>query len=281
MEEGFTENGLKRRTVQRKDFKTILKNKTFIFIVMQGVFGSIPTAGIMFLPTWIEYMGFQPLVASGLFVIVAFSAGAGYVFGGWFGDHMAKKSPNRGRIMVAQLSVGGAIPLELLLFLGFNLSARPVPLASIIGMLVVGMIVGFWCSWAGNGCNNPIFSEIFEPEIRGSAFAVDRVFEGSIASFGTLFISLVATAFHFVTPPPTFSTLYPQGPNQYPDWFALPNLHSLTLAMIIIMTIPQATCLALYTLVYFTYPADLKRAKAIMAARAAAEKEPEESPNGA
>jgi MFS family permease len=268
MEVGFADAPKNRKTRSMKlaDFKTILKNKTFLLICTQGVAGSIPFAGILFMPTWLEYIGFQPLEAAGLFVIIAISAGAGTVFGGWFGDRAARWSPKRGRIFVAQLSVGSAIPLVIILLVFI-----PHVTSSMYEMLVVGLIVGFLCTWAGNACNLPIFSEIFEPEIRGSAFSVDRVFEGSIAAFGTYFISLAATAFGFATPPASYGQL----PNLYPDPFRLANLAALTKGMFLIMIIPQILCLCLYSLVYITYPSDLKKAKAIMEARYTAQDNPE------
>src|SRR5271157_372632 len=264
MDVGFTgkEMSAEKPTVKLSDYKTILKNKTFLLICTQGVAGSIPFNGLLFLPTWLQYVGFPLLNAMLLFIIVAFGAAAGTVFGGWFGDRAAKWSPNHGRIMTAQISVFSGIPLVVILFFAIppNTSA-----SSVAEMLAVGIAMGFFATWAGNACNAPIFSEIFAPEIRGSAFSVDRVFEGSIASFGTFFIGLAAAAFGFQTP----TALDGQFPNLYKDSLRLPNLTALTLGIFTIMIIPWILCLILYTLVYLTYPKDFKKMHDILEARAA------------
>ena len=262
MDAGYTGNEkiAEKPTIKLSDFKKIVTNKTFLLICAQGVAGSIPFNGLLFMPTWLEYIGFPLLNAMLLFIIVAFGAAVGTVFGGWLGDRAAKKSPNRGRILVAQLSVFSGIPLTAILFFVIPSSTSSVGL-----MLMDGVAMGFFVTWAGNACNAPIFSEIFAPEIRGSAFSVDRVFEGSVSSFGTFFIGLAATAFGFQTPPESFG----QFPNTYPDAFRLANLSALSIGIFTIMIIPLILCLILYTLVYLTYPKDLQKMKDILEARAA------------
>lgn len=264
MDSGFTDNvtGAEKRTMKLSDYKTILTNKTFLLICAQGVAGSIPSNALLFIPAWLEYMGYPAFNAMMLYLIVALGAGVGTVFGGWFGDKAAKWSPNRGRIMVAQLSVFSGIPLTaiLLVVIPANTSS-----SSMLEMMITGIALGFLATWAGNACNNPIFSEIFEPEIRGSVFSVDRVFEGSISAFGAFFIGIAATAFGFQTPADSL------GPNPwtYPDPFRQANLSALSQGMVTIMIIPWILCLILYTLIYFTYPKDFKRMKDILAAKAA------------
>src|SRR5271157_7713 len=267
MDIGFTgtRSGEEKRTVKLSDYKKILTNKTFMLICAQGISGSIPANALVFIPMWLEYMGFTAINAMMLYLLIALGAAAGVVFGGWLGDRAAKWSPNRGRIMIAQLCVIMGIPLVTIFFLVIpgNTSFN-----SIMELLATGLAIGFTCSWAGIACNLPIFSEIFEPEIRGSVFAVDRLFEGSIASFGTFFIGLATTAFGYQTPSPSFVTLYGQNPWLYPDSFRLPSLAALSHGIFAIMIIPWIICIALYSLVYFTYPKDYKRKREILEARA-------------
>ncbi|MHA1310043.1 MAG: MFS transporter [Candidatus Helarchaeota archaeon] len=239
------------------DFKKILTNKTFILIVAQGVAGSIPWQGILFMVTWFEYIGFDPLTAGLIFIMIAIGAAFGNFMGGLIGDWAAKKSPKRGRIIIAQISVFLGIPMTLVIFY-----LIPMNTSSMVEYIIVGGITGLLISWCGPGCNSPIFSEIFEPEIRSSVFSVDRMFEGSAASLGTIFVGVAATFFGFITPPigTEISSLPPAI--RYTNMMALAN------GMFFVALIPWILCLVLYTFVYFTYPKDYEKMRQILKARA-------------
>ena len=109
---------------------------------------------------------------------VASAAGAifcclsqGALLGGAVGDRMAKRLPNNGRILTAQISVFCGIPLTWLLLKGLpssSLAATPVAYG------VVMFVMGLTCTWAGAGCNSPIFAEIVPDELRSTIYAFDR-----------------------------------------------------------------------------------------------------------
>ncbi|HME55760.1 MAG TPA: MFS transporter [Candidatus Lokiarchaeia archaeon] len=268
---GFT--GAETYTIKRSDFKKILTNKTFLLIICQGMAGSIPWTAIYLMPTWLEYVGFVPLIAGAGFLLIAFGAAGGTLFGGWIGDKAAKWNTYKGRILVAQISVAIGIPMVFILFF-----VIPPDTSSFGLYLLIGIITGFSITWSANACNNPIFSEIFPPEIRGSAFAVDRLFEGGVSAFGTWLVTIAAALLGFQSPTPgEFPSTW--TPNQYPDsstFSRTTNMLALGHGMFWIMFPFWVVCLILYTLVYKTYPKDSKRAKQFLEDRAREKRETKE-----
>jgi MFS family permease len=236
---------VQRKRFSFKDYGTILSNKTFILIVLQGVAGTIPWNSILFIVLWLEEIGFDPFLAGIAFSTVAIGAAFGNLFGGWIGDRVAKKYPNRGRIAVAQISVFSGIPMMIIIFLIFpRFVYGAIPLNTLLILfIIVGIFTGFFISWSAPSTNNPIFSELFDPEIRSSAFAVDRLFEGSIAASGTYLVALFAeNVFGYSNAPADIGTLS--------------NILAMSNALLVCTIGPWVICLLVYFFVYLTYPKD-------------------------
>jgi MFS family permease len=238
-----------------KDYREILTNKTFLVIVLQGLAGSIPWNGLLFITTWFEFVGFGPLTAGLLFAVLATGAALGELLGGWLGDRAAKWSPNRGRIMIAQISGISGIPMLFVIFF-----VIPMQTSSIIYYAILGALTGLLKTWSAPGTNNPIFSEVLPPEIRGSVYGIDRVFEGSFQSLGTVLVSVIATAFGYATT---------QTGGESLAVFNATNAMALAQGMFWVGFVLWILGVSLYTLVYFYYPKDRERMRAILAERAA------------
>jgi MFS family permease len=219
--------------VKRSDYTRILKNHTFVWILAQGVTGTIPWGGIMFLVQWWENIGFDPLTAGIMFVVVALGAALGNFFGGWISDRAARWRPKSGRIIAAQISVFSGIPLFAVFLL-----LIPRSVDSMFMYMIFGMLTGFLISWC-SPINSSIFSDIFEPEIRSTVFSVDRVFEGSVGALGTFFVGVIADI-----------TLFGSGMSSTEIASALGS------AMFLMAVIPWTLCLIFYTMVYRNYPRD-------------------------
>jgi len=187
---------------------------------------------------WFEIIGFSAPVAGIMFLFLAIGGSTGVAFGGWIGDRAARWRPNSGRIIVAQISVLTGIILSFVIFMLIPRTTDSFSLYTLFGF-----IMGLLITWAGPA-NNAIFSEIFEPEIRGSVFSVDRVFEGSVGAAGTLLVGLFAD-YLLTSGAPNAAT-------------ALGN------SMFAIAVIPWIACLILYSLVYKSYPKDKATLRQIM-----------------
>ncbi len=238
------------------DFKKILKNRTFMIIVLQGMAGSIPWNGIYFMIIWFEYIGYDPLTAGILFSIIAIGSAIGNLLGGWIGDKAAKWRPKSGRIIIAQISVASGIPLTLVIFL-----LIPMTQASLMLYIIFGVITGLLISWSSGGTNNPIFSEVIEPEIRSSAFSIDRMLEGSFAALGTVFVGITAAIFGYTTPPVGMNI------NLLSATVRNTNMIALAWGMFLTALIPWIICLILYSFVYKTYPKDYEKIRKILEER--------------
>jgi MFS family permease len=259
-------NGAVQRKLTWQDYREILTNKTFLVIVLQGLAGSIPWYGLLFFTTWFEYVGFGPLTAGIIFALVVTGAAGGNLLGGLIGDRAAKWSPKRGRVMIAQISGASAIPFLVLFFF-----VIPPKTSSLGTFVIVGIIFGLMKPWAAAGTNNPIFSEIFEPEIRGTVYGIDRIFEGSFQSLGTIFVSIIATMFGYQSLP-TGQTIAQQTAA-----FNAQNAYSLGMGMFWVGVVLWSISCALYTLVYFFYPKDYEKMRLKMAERARAQQESAEN----
>ncbi|HME53607.1 MAG TPA: MFS transporter [Candidatus Lokiarchaeia archaeon] len=236
---------IKEPRAKFKSYVKIFTNGTFWLIVAQGVSGSIPWNGILFMVTWFQYMGFDALTSGLMFAIIAIGSALGNLIGGVLGDRAEKWRPNSGRIIICQISVASGIPLLFVIFF-----LIPMSTASLVSYLILGFITGIFISWCGPQ-NTTIFSQIFEPEIRSMVYSVDRLFEGSAAALGTVLVTLVATSYGLSD---TASNVV--------------NANALAWGMFLVALIPWIICLIVYTLVYLTYPKDIAKARAIIKAQA-------------
>ncbi len=242
-----------RYRITRRDYKRILTNKTFLLILLQGVVGLIPWNAILFVILWFEYIGFDPFISGIAFAVIAVGAALGNLFGGWIGDKAARWNQDKGRIIVAQVSVFSGIPMMIIIF---KLIPREPSMAILLAFIILGMFTGFSISWVAPACNYPIFSELFEPEIRSTVYAIDRLFEGSVAASGTLIVGILAEKlFNYITPRSGVDI------QDLPLSIRLNNVEALANAMILATVIPWFLCLLFFTLVYFTYPKDRERLK--------------------
>jgi MFS family permease len=244
--------------IQLSDYKKIFKNRTFVLIFLQGTAGSIPWSGLTaFMITWFEYIGFPTFIAGIMFVIIGIGAALGNLFGGWIGDKAAKWNPKHGRLIIAQISVFIGIPMTAVIFL-----LVPMSTDSLLLYLILGGLTGFGISWTAGGCNNPIFSEIFPPEIRSSAFAVDRVFEGSFGALGSIFVGFAAASLGFLTPSTELQNIPLNDP------LRIANMQALALGIFLVALIPWIICLIIYSFVYLTYPKDYEKMRVLLETRA-------------
>ncbi|WXG47237.1 MAG: MFS transporter [Candidatus Atabeyarchaeum deiterrae] len=245
----LTQQKAERYKVKRSDYKKILTNRTFVLILVQGVAGSIPWTGLLFLITWLQYVGFESLTSGIILAFMILGTAMGNLFGGLIGDRAARWRPRSGRILIAQISVFSGIPMTYVMFL-----LIPMRMDSIILYTLAGAFTGFLISWCSNACNSPIFSEIFEPEIRSTVYSVDTMIEGSAGAIGTLLVGALAEIFFGYKPVPpnvVISTL--------PEAIRIPNALALSNAMFLTAFIPWTLCLIFYTFVYKTYPRDIEK----------------------
>ncbi|KAJ8430411.1 hypothetical protein Cgig2_025838 [Carnegiea gigantea] len=232
-----------------QEAKLVVKIPSFQIIVAQGVTGSFPWSALSFAPMWFELMGFthaQTAVLLGLFTLAASFGG---LFGGWMGDILSQRFPNAGRIILAQISSGSAVPLAALLLLGL-----PEDPSTTVIHGVVMVITGFFISWNSPATNNPIFAEVVPEKSRTSIYALDRSFESILASFAPAVVGILAQHVYGYKPMPEGSTLKEETATDHE------NATSLAKALYVAIVLPMSLCCIIYSFLYCTYPIDRDRA---------------------
>ncbi|WIA08614.1 hypothetical protein OEZ85_008043 [Tetradesmus obliquus] len=241
--------GRKRGVVA--DICWMLQIRTFQAIVLQGIVGCFPWQAMVFFTLWLQLTGFNDTTAS--LLVATFGAGVagGALLGGAVGDRMAKRLPNNGRILTAQISVFCGIPLTWLLLKGLpssSLAATPVAYG------VVMFVMGLTCTWAGAGCNSPIFAEIVPDELRSTIYAFDRSFENSIAACAAPVVGLLAERAFGFSGSLSDEALQDQQ-------LRARNAAALGSSLLACMALPWSLCLVFYTVLHFFYAKDKAMAK--------------------
>lgn len=222
------------------------KLRTFRFMVLSGLFGSIPWSAMHFLTLFLQYVGFTDIQASSTLTFFYLGGMIGNVLGGTIGDRMAVWSPDHGRILTAQMSEMFRIPFVLSLFL-------LLPHDPSYGVLfaVTLFCQGLVSTWCPAGCNRPILSELVPPEHRSSVFAVLMALEGSIGSLGAPLVGILAeNVFGYIKTDDSISTM--------PAEVRENNLDALSSAAVCVMSIPWGLCIFLYGLIHLSYPSERK-----------------------
>jgi len=131
-----------------KEAKTVMKIPSFQIIVAQGVSGSFPWSALSFAAMWLELIGFSHEGTGFLMGMFVVANSLGALFGGKMGDHLSKRFPNSGRIVLSQISSGSAIPLGAVLLLVLP----DDPSTGVVHGLVL-FIMGLSISWNAAATN--------------------------------------------------------------------------------------------------------------------------------
>ncbi|KAL3694629.1 hypothetical protein R1sor_008280 [Riccia sorocarpa] len=233
------------------DTRSVLGVRSFQVFVAQGVAGTFPWAALAFAAMWLELIGFSHEVTAVLMTCFVVSTSIGGLFGGWLGDRLSIKYPNTGRIILSQISAGLGVPLGAVLLLLLP-SDPSTPLLHAAVLIVMGLLI----SWNMAATNGPIFAEIVPEKSRTNVYALDRAFETLLSSFAPPVVGLLAeNLYGYVPPPPGASRLSTDRRNAV----------ALAKALYTATGIPFTMCSAIYSLLYWTYPEDRDRVRAINA----------------
>ncbi|KAB1210263.1 hypothetical protein CJ030_MR6G013342 [Morella rubra] len=215
-----------------------------------GISGSFPGSALSFASMWLELIGFSHKKPAVLWTILVVGAALGGLFGGKMGDILAKRLPNSGRIILAQISSGSSIPLASVLLLVLPRD----PSSGFMHGLVL-FIMGFVTSWDAPATNNPIFAEIVQEKSRTTIYALDRTFETVLSSFAPTVVGILAQQVYGYRPVPKGSS------NSAEIEADRQNAASLARALYTPIGIPMVIYWCIYCLLYRTYPIDRERAR--------------------
>eukprot|EP00887_Chlorella_sp_A99_P006616 scaffold3.g6616.t1 len=226
----------------------ILAVSTFLLVVAQGVFGSIPWAAFVFLTLYFQLLGMSDAAASLLVALFLAGTAAGSLVGGAAGDAAARRWPRHGRLAATQFSVAVGLPFAFILIKGLPRDGRPATVA------LYGVVLAAFAllkAWPANSFNNPAFAEIVPSSQRSLVYALDRALEGALAAFAAPLVGLLASRGFGFDGSATVSD--DRKVNQA-------NAEALGEALLAFMVVPWSLTLLLYTVLHWTYPADRRRA---------------------
>uniref|UniRef100_A0A453KQC8 Major facilitator superfamily (MFS) profile domain-containing protein n=1 Tax=Aegilops tauschii subsp. strangulata TaxID=200361 RepID=A0A453KQC8_AEGTS len=237
-----------------REAKAVLRIPSFQVIVAQGLTGSFPWSALSFTAMWLELVGFSHGETAALMTLFKVATSLGGLFGGKMGDVLAGRLKNSGRIILAQVSAGSAIPLACVLLLA--LPNEPATFAHHGAALFV---MGFMASWNTSATNSPILAEIVPPRSRTSVYALDRTFEAVLASFAPPVVGMLAEHLYGYKLVRSAASGAEHAASVETDRH---NAISLARALYTAIAIPMALCCLVYSFLYCTYPRDRDLARA-------------------
>lgn len=223
-----------------RDVFSTLRIPTIWAAILQGITGTMPwvVMGFYFINWMVRELGFNNAISFSdpkgsaplVFAVVVVGAAISNFMGGVIGDWAEKKSPKYGRTIIGQFSVFTGVPLMYFILT----RAHTLSFGALIGWtLLTALLIG----WPGRGAKEPMMQAVVPPEMRSSAYAVVNLIEGGLSAFAGLIAG------------------------------ALADRIGLTQALVWTIPFPWLICTLVFTMFYFTYPADAARVRGMMAER--------------
>ncbi|TVU09356.1 hypothetical protein EJB05_42826, partial [Eragrostis curvula] len=244
-----------------REARAVLRIPSFQVIIAQGLPGSFPGSALSFTAMWLELVGFSHGETAALMTLFKVTTSISALFGGKMGDVLARRFRNAGRIVLAQISSGTAIPLAAVLLLGL-----PNDAATAAKHGAALFVLGIMINWNASATNSPILAEIVPPRAMTTVFALDRTFEAVLASFAPPVVGILAEHMYGYK----LSRSADDGDDAAAVRMERNNATSLAKALFTAFAFPMALCCLIYSFLYYTYPKDREIAR-VEAARGGGE----------
>merc|ERR1712178_383278 len=226
-----------------KTMLTFLRYPSFVLMITQGIFGSIPWLVIGNLNLYARLCGFEMwtlfwLSAPGLFGVV------GGFLGGVVSAFLAKKMGPRGRPLTAMLTVAAGVPLQFIMWYGI---APGSELNNVWVFFLILALFNLTACWAQPGCNFPVLGQIVTGKDRNKVMCWEMAFENTMATIiGSNAVPYVIKAL---------------GSNKitYDGHRDLEQARTLGFAQAIMICGPWLICFGVYSTLLWSFPVDVKR----------------------
>merc|ERR1719410_3245124 len=211
---------------------TFLRYPSFILMIFQGIFGSIPWLVIGNLNLYARLCGFATwtlfwLSAPGLFGVV------GGFLGGAVSDLLCKKMGPRGRPLTAMLTVAMGVPLQFIMWYGI---APGSALNTVWVFFVIQALFNLTACWAQPACNFPVLGQIVTGKDRNKVMCWEMAFENTMATIiGSNAVPIVIN-------------LLGSNDIKYEEKQDIGQARTLGLATALIVCIPWLICAGVYSL---------------------------------
>jgi MFS family permease len=214
------------------DIKQIIKISSFWLMAVMLLFVTSMVFFAFMVTYFVNVRGWETASAAILYTVFMAGFALGGLTGGAIGDFFQSRFGDKGRVMFMQGYLAlWAVMTFLFTQIDWGMGAA---------VYIVAFLTGLVGSWGFSGAVLPMVGQIVEPQYAATTFALLFSFiQGAITAIYLLLIG--------------------------PLTKALGNLQNVMLWMV---SVPYAVNAVFWTLFYFTYPKDVSRRKARMAARA-------------
>ncbi|KAF8661247.1 hypothetical protein HU200_057091 [Digitaria exilis] len=226
-----------------REARDVLSVPSFWVMVAQGAASQLPWSALTFMAMWLELVGLTHWETTVVTTLKCLSTGLGSLLAGATGDVAARRFPDTGRVALAQVFNASIVPLAAFVLL----LARPGwPLVVYAaGFLLLGVAMG--CS--GFSTSNPIFAEIVPEKARTTVYALDLCLENVFGSFGAPVVGILA------------ERVFGYRPQETASGGSSAQAAALGKAVFAEVAVPATICCLTYSALYWTYPADRRRAR--------------------
>merc|ERR1719400_794754 len=220
-----------------------LKYPSFILMICQGIFGSIPWMVLGNLNTYVRLGGFSQedlfwLGIPGLFGIL------GGFIGGLVSDWLIKRIGPAGRPLTAVLTVAFGIPLQYMLWYGIYPGSAWFTLEV---FFTIQVFFNLLANWAQPGCNFPVLGQIVTGKDRNKVMCWEMAFENTCATIiGSNAVPIVIN-------------LLGSNDIKYEEKQDILQARALGTAQAIIVCGPWLICFVVYSGLLWSFPVDVER----------------------
>merc|ERR1712056_76054 len=226
-----------------------LRYPSFVLMICQGIFGSIPWIVIGNLNLYVRLCGFEQWTLFWLGLPGILGVAGGFL-GGLVSDRLTKMIGPRGRPLTAMITISFGIPLQYALWYGIPPGSYFNNVWTFVAILALFNLLANWCQ---PGCNFPVLGQIVTGKDRNKVMCWEMAFENTMATIiGSNAVPAVIAAF---------------GSNKitYGGHEDLEQARTLGCAQAIMICLPGIICLAIYSLLLGSFPVDIKRVEREMA----------------
>jgi len=220
-----------------------LKYPSFVLMILQGIFGSIPWIVLGNLNLYARLCGFETWTLFWLGFPGIFGVAGGFI-GGLVSDFLVTKIGCRGRPLTAMMTVGFGIPLQFMLWYGI---APGSALNTVWVFFAIQSFFNLLANWAQPGCNFPVLGQIVTGKDRNKVMCWEMAFENTMATIiGSNAVPIVIN-------------LLGSNDIKYEEKQDLLQARALGVAQAIIVCVPWLICFGVYSGLLWSFPIDVER----------------------